>query len=87
MAPVQIKLDKFRFRQKMAAFDFDWTLVKPKSSGTFPTTVDDWQWLRPSVPTTLQTLYKKSYCIIIFTNQSKDWKQTQIVNALQLREE
>jgi len=73
MEPIQIKLNKFRFRQKLAAFDYTLVLTKNK------TNLKDWQWFRPSVPTTLQTLYKKGYCIIICINQSK---QTQIENAL-----
>lgn len=78
----QIKLNKFRFRTKIAAFDYDWTLVKPKSGGTFPKNIDDWKWLRSSVPSVLQKYYEKGFCIVVFTNQTKEWKITQIEDSL-----
>lgn len=83
MAPTLYKLHSPRFRKRIAAFDYDWTLVRPKTSGTFPKNVDDWQWLMPSVPETLAALYKKGFMIVIFTNQSKDWKEQQILKALE----
>lgn len=82
MPIIQVKLNKFRLRSKIAAFDYDWTLVKPKSGGTFPKNEDDWQWLRSSVPTTLENYYKKGFCIVVFTNQTKDWKTIQIEKSL-----
>jgi bifunctional polynucleotide phosphatase/kinase len=77
-----IKLNKPRFRSKILFIDYDWTLVKPKSGGTFPKDVNDWIWLRPNVPEIVTNYYKNGYAIFIFTNQSKDWKKDQIVNAL-----
>lgn len=79
---VQLKLNKFRFRSKIAAFDYDFTLVKPKSGGTFPKNEGDWEWLRSSVPITLQKLYNQGYAIVVFTNQTKKWKIAQIETAL-----
>ena len=32
MPPILVKIGKFRLRQKMAIFDYDWTLVKPKTN-------------------------------------------------------
>jgi bifunctional polynucleotide phosphatase/kinase len=66
------------FRPKMAAFDFDWTLVCPKDGKTFPTGVDDWTWLFPTVVDKIKSYYNDRYMIVIFTNQSKEWKQEQI---------
>lgn len=66
----------------MAMFDFDWTLVKPKSGGTFPKDSEDWQWLRPTVPEIVRGYYQRGFQIVVFTNQSKAWKQDQIVAAL-----
>lgn len=40
--PIIKKLNNYRFRQKMAIFDYDWTLVKPKSNGTFSKDENDW---------------------------------------------
>ena len=79
-----IKLNNPRFRSRVALFDFDWTLVKPKDNKTFPKDIDDWEWLRPCVPEIVTGFYKKGFGIYIFTNQSKAWKQEQIVNAMTL---
>jgi bifunctional polynucleotide phosphatase/kinase len=73
---------KFRYRQKIAAFDYDHTLVKPKSKSTFAKDVDDWMWIRPNVKTKLQELYKNQYSIVIFTNQHQAFKQVQIKMVL-----
>jgi bifunctional polynucleotide phosphatase/kinase len=77
-----IKIKKPRFRSKIACFDYDWTLVCPKDGRTFPKNVDDWQWLRESIPETIKEFYKKGFGVYIFTNQSKEWKRDQIVNVL-----
>ena len=82
MSPIIVKIGTFRQRKKIAAFDYDWTLVKPASGGTFPKNVDDWQWLNESVVTGIQKFYKNGYAIIVFTNQTKDWKVKQIETAL-----
>lgn len=75
-------IHNYRFRKNIAAFDYDWTLVKPKSGGTFPKDKDDWEWLRPNVPDILQSYYNKGYSIVIFTNQSKEWKVKQVEEVL-----
>ena len=49
----------FRYRKKIAAFDYDHTLVKPKTNGTFPKDVDDYIWLRPNVPDVVKEYYTK----------------------------
>lgn len=72
----------FRLTNKIAAFDYDSTLVKTKSGNTFPVNIDDWEWFRPSVPKTLIDFYNQGFCIMIFTNQTKDWKVEQIRLAL-----
>lgn len=82
MAPTIVKLNKPRSRGKLAMFDFDWTLVKPKSGGTFPKNVEDWTWIQPTVPEIVKNYYEKGYAIVVFTNQSKQWKQEQIVQAM-----
>lgn len=73
-----LRILKPRFRKAIAFFDYDWTMVRPKTGGTFPKDVDDWQWLFPSVPKTILKYYEKGYAIVIMTNQSKDWKVQQI---------
>lgn len=73
-----IKTNGFRWRSKCIILDYDWTIVIPKSNQVFPKDVDDWKWFRKSVPAALASWYKKGYCLIIVTNQSKAWKQQQI---------
>jgi bifunctional polynucleotide phosphatase/kinase len=67
-----------QLRNKMASFDYDWTLVNPKNGGTFPKSIKDWVWLYPEIPKKLKELYEDDYMIVIFTNQSKEWKCQQI---------
>jgi|TARA_B100000482_G_scaffold102406_1_gene73773 bifunctional polynucleotide phosphatase/kinase len=67
----------FHYRSKVAAFDYDHTLVKP-NKGTFSLNLDDWQWLRSNVVDVLKTLYEDGYCLVVFTNQSKNFKVDQI---------
>lgn len=80
MAPLVKKINNFRFRGKVAAFDLDWTIIKPKSNATFAKDENDWEWYRPSVLPTISKLYKKGYCIMIFSNQTNisEWKLRQI---------
>jgi bifunctional polynucleotide phosphatase/kinase len=79
---MHIKVNKPRFRSKIAFFDYDWTLAKPKSGGTFPKNVDDWMWLREDVPDVVKSFYTKGFGICIVTNQSKAWKIDQIKAAI-----
>ena len=74
------KINNPKFRSKMAAFDYDWTLVSPKDGKTFPKNIDDWQWLYPNIQTKIKDYYDKGYMIVIFSNQSKSWKCDQIEN-------
>ena len=52
---------------KLAIFDFDGTIVKPKEARPFPKDADDWQYTRPSVPKIIQK-YSKSKQIVIVTS-------------------
>jgi len=65
-------------RDNMAGFDYDWTMVNPKNNKQFPANVNDWQWLNSSVPDTIKKYYNDGFMIVIFTNQSKEWKHEQI---------
>ena len=78
MSPIIYNISNANIRNKMAAFDYDWTIVNPKNGKTFPKSIDDWEWLYPNVPEKIKTYYKDDYMIVIFTNQSKDWKCEQI---------
>ena len=78
MPPTIVNINNAEFRPQMAAFDYDWTLVNPKDGKTFPSSIDDWLWLYPNIPTKLIEYYENNYMIVIFTNQSKKWKCEQI---------
>jgi len=78
MSPTIYNIHNAVHREKMAAFDFDWTLVKPTRGKKFPTNIDDWIWLYPAIPEKIKKYYDDGYMIIIFTNQSKSWKHEQI---------
>jgi bifunctional polynucleotide phosphatase/kinase len=82
MPPFIAKLNGWRHRTKLACFDYDHTLVKPKSGLTHARNVDDWEWLRAGVPNVLADYYKRGYAIVVFTNQTKPWKKDQIVQVL-----
>lgn len=78
MPPCIYNINNATIKDKMAAFDYDWTMVCPKDMKTFPTTIDDWQWLYSSVPEKIRSFHNDGYMIVIFTNQSKDWKHDQL---------
>ena len=75
-------INRFRHRKRIAAFDLDGTLIKPKSKAVIPKDVDDWQWLSPSVPMVVRDLYEKGYCIMIFTNQTYEWRIQQVKDVV-----
>jgi bifunctional polynucleotide phosphatase/kinase len=60
-------------RTKLAVFDFDWTLVKPRDGRKFPKDVNDWQYIRESVPDVVRR-FAKDHRIVILTDQSQMWK-------------
>lgn len=78
MSPTIYNINHAVHRNKMAAFDYDWTLVCPKDGKTFPSNIGDWEWLYPNIPETIQKYYEDGFMIVIFTNQSKSWKHEQI---------
>ena len=53
---------------KVASFDLDYTLIKPKSGNKFPRDINDWVVL-PGVGGRLTELYQNNYKIVVFTNQ------------------
>ena len=56
-------------KEKIAAFDLDFTLIKPKNYKRFPKDKYDWEVLYDNVKLYLNSLIDNDYCIIIFTNQ------------------
>ncbi|KAF2721498.1 PNK3P-domain-containing protein [Polychaeton citri CBS 116435] len=54
---------------KIAAFDFDDTLITTKSGLTFARDHNDWRWWDPTVPGRLKQLDADGYTIVVVTNQ------------------
>jgi bifunctional polynucleotide phosphatase/kinase len=67
---------------KYAIFDVDWTLIKPKDGRKFPQNVEDWIWLRESVPETIRKYHDDNYNIVFLTDQTKPWKVSMIENVI-----
>jgi bifunctional polynucleotide phosphatase/kinase len=83
MAPTIYNINKAQLKAKIAAFDYDHTLVCPKDGKTMPSDVEDWKWLYPNIPDELKRLNDEGFSIVIFTNQSKSWKVIQIQYVMQ----
>lgn len=60
---------KIKDNYKIAAFDLDHTLIKPKNNKIHPKDENDWEFQYDNVKETLHKLYQKKYHIIIFSNQ------------------
>jgi len=71
-------LNKAVIKEKIAGFDYDWTIVNPKGGKTFPSGSDDWEWFTEEVPAIIRGYHEKGFTIVVFTNQTKMWKVTQI---------
>ena len=54
---------------KIAAFDFDDTLIATKSGLKFARGEDDWRWWHPTVPSRLKKLDAEGYTIVVISNQ------------------
>ncbi|TLD22662.1 PNK3P-domain-containing protein [Venturia nashicola] len=57
-------------KKKIAAFDFDSTLITTQSGNTFSRNGSDWKWWHTSVPNTLKRLHSEGYMVAIVSNQS-----------------
>jgi bifunctional polynucleotide phosphatase/kinase len=56
---------------KLACFDLDHTLIKPKDGRTFPKTPSDFVlWHDNLVKEKIQSLHEQGYKLVIFSNQS-----------------
>jgi bifunctional polynucleotide phosphatase/kinase len=76
--PSKEVIDGYNYNEKVAVFDFDGTLVKPKDNRRFPKDADDWTYTQPSVPGRIRKFSAKGYRIVILTDQTKEWKIEQI---------
>jgi len=57
-------------RERVAAFDLDWTVIGTMSGKVFPRDIHDWRFLYPGVPGRIKQLHKEGYKVVIITNQS-----------------
>lgn len=55
--------------RKVAAFDFDSTLITSASGNRFGRDATDWKWWHSSVPGTLRSLHEEGYLIVVLSNQ------------------
>ena len=55
---------------KIASFDLDHTIIRPKNNRTHPKSIDDFEFVFENVLTYLEQLIQDNYLIIIFSNQS-----------------
>ena len=55
---------------KIAAFDFDDTLITTRSGLKFARGEDDWKWWHASVPSRLKELHAEGYSIVVVSNQA-----------------
>lgn len=58
-------------KDKIAGFDLDYTLIKPKSGKLFPIDKDDWEILYSEIMLEKVREIAKTHDIVIFTNQKK----------------
>lgn len=66
---VQILLTNLN-SNKIAGFDLDHTLIKPKSGKTHPRDKDDMELCFPNIKEKLTELHKNDFSLVIFSNQS-----------------
>lgn len=55
---------------KLAIFDLDQTLIKPRDSRKFSNSADDWQWMNSKIKNKLRKLHKENYSVVIISNQA-----------------
>ncbi|KAF2704765.1 PNK3P-domain-containing protein [Pleomassaria siparia CBS 279.74] len=56
-------------KRKIAAFDFDSTLITSASGKAFARDANDWKWWHSSIPGALQKLHEEGYLVAIVSNQ------------------
>lgn len=55
---------------KIAAFDFDHTLVRPQNGKVHPKDIDDYELVFENVLPKLEEYFQKGYLIVIISNQT-----------------
>lgn len=72
------------FRSKIAGFDLDHTLIKPKNAKTFSQNEDDFTLYFPHTLDIIQKFYDEGFMIVIITNQSRLYKYSLIEKFLSI---
>ena len=70
---------------KIAAFDIDYTIIKPKSGKKFGQNKDDWTFLYDEVPKKLKSLFDEGYKLVFITNQGGVEKGTTNLSDLKYK--
>ncbi|KAF2184429.1 PNK3P-domain-containing protein [Zopfia rhizophila CBS 207.26] len=60
---------KSAIKRKIAAFDFDSTLIASASGNRFGRDATDWKWWHGSVPGALRSLHEDGYLVAVLSNQ------------------
>ncbi|POY76763.1 hypothetical protein BMF94_0012 [Rhodotorula taiwanensis] len=55
---------------KIAAFDLDGTVIRPKGGQSFPKDSFDWEFCSPSVVPKLRELHRQGYSLVLISNQA-----------------
>lgn len=75
--------EKISKAKRLAMFDFDWTMVKPKNGRRFPKDRSDWEWWSPKVPEVIRDYARRRFRIVLVTDQSRPWKLDMIRDVLE----
>ena len=54
---------------KVAGFDLDHTLIKPKGKRVHPKDIDDFEYVFPNIIDKLTEIHNNGFSIVIFSNQ------------------
>ncbi len=69
---IEIVTNNFKLKPKIAFFDLDFTLIRPKNGKKFPSDQEtDWELLYPNIQNVFNNYINNDYCIIIISNQKK----------------
>ncbi|KAF2256368.1 PNK3P-domain-containing protein [Trematosphaeria pertusa] len=68
-APCTQSAKVIKGKQKIAAFDFDSTLITSASGKRFGRDAADWKWWHGSVPAAVRSLYEEGYLVAVLSNQ------------------
>ncbi|KAJ9197805.1 hypothetical protein DTO021D3_5436 [Paecilomyces variotii] len=76
--PTEKRLTEPGTRRKIAAFDFDSTLIATASGNRFARDARDWKWWHPTVPTKIKELNADGFQVVVVSNQKKISLQKEI---------